>query len=114
MPRLAPAHTSLRGARRGGPPGGLRGHTARPRGVAVGQQITADVSALKKQYHLRSVYNGVASYLPSKRIAIVVFVTQGPKANPPSAYASGIYNQLSARLAPDQAPNLPVCPRTPC
>ena len=59
-------------------------------------------------------YNGVASYLPSKRIAIVVFVTQGPKANPPSAYASGIYNQLSARLAPDQAPNLPVCPRTPC
>ena len=60
------------------------------------------------------MYNGVAGYLPSKRIAIVVFVTQGPKANPPSAYASGIYNQLSARLAPDQAPNLPVCPRTPC
>ena len=59
-------------------------------------------------------YNGVASYLPAKRIAIVVFATQGPKANPPSAYASGIYNRIGAMLVPDQAPNLPVCPRTPC
>ena len=59
-------------------------------------------------------YNGVLSYLPSRRIAIVVFVTQGPKSNPKSAYASGIYNKISARLAPDQAPTLPVCPRPPC
>jgi hypothetical protein len=59
-------------------------------------------------------YNGVLSYLPSRGIGIVVFVTQGPKGNPKSAYASGIYNKISARLAPDQAPTLPVCPRAPC
>jgi hypothetical protein len=59
-------------------------------------------------------YNSVASYLPAKRIAIVVFATQGPKANPPSAYASGMYDRIGAMLVPDQAPDLPVCPRTPC
>jgi len=59
-------------------------------------------------------YNGVVSYLPSKRIAVVVFTTQGPKANPSVAYASAIYNRIGTLLAPMRPPNLPVCPRPPC
>jgi D-alanyl-D-alanine carboxypeptidase len=59
-------------------------------------------------------YNGVVSYLPSKRTAVVVFVTQGPKGKPTVAYASAIYNRLGAVLAPEQPPDLPVCPRPPC
>jgi D-alanyl-D-alanine carboxypeptidase len=59
-------------------------------------------------------YNGVVSYLPAKRTAVVVFVTQGPKGKPSVAYASAIYNRLGALLAPEQRPNLPVCPRPPC
>jgi len=59
-------------------------------------------------------YNGVVSYLPSKNIAAVVFVTQGPKANQSVAYASAIYNHIATLLAPEQPPSLPVCPRPPC
>jgi D-alanyl-D-alanine carboxypeptidase len=59
-------------------------------------------------------YNGVVSYLPSKRIAVVVFTTQGPKGNPLLAYASGIYNRIGRLLAPEQPPSLAVCPRPPC
>jgi D-alanyl-D-alanine carboxypeptidase len=59
-------------------------------------------------------YNGVVSYLPAKRSAVVVFVTQGPKGKPSVAYASAIYNRLGALLAPEQRPSLPVCPRPPC
>jgi D-alanyl-D-alanine carboxypeptidase len=59
-------------------------------------------------------YNGVVSYLPSKRIAVVVFTTQGPKGKPPVAYASAIYNRLGALLAPERPPDLPVCVRPPC
>jgi D-alanyl-D-alanine carboxypeptidase len=59
-------------------------------------------------------YNGVVSYLPSKRTAVVVFTTQGPKGKPSVAYASAIYNRLGALLAPEQPPSLPVCPRPPC
>jgi D-alanyl-D-alanine carboxypeptidase len=59
-------------------------------------------------------YNGVVSYLPAKRTAVVVFVTQGPKGKPSVAYASAIYNRLAALLAPEQRPSLPVCPRPPC
>jgi D-alanyl-D-alanine carboxypeptidase len=61
-----------------------------------------------------SGYNGVVSYLPAKRTAVVVFVTQGPKGKPLVAYASAIYNRLGAMLAPEQRPSLPVCPRPPC
>ena len=59
-------------------------------------------------------YNGVVSYLPAKRTAVVVFVTQGPNGKPSVAYASAIYNRLGALLAPEQRPNVPVCPRPPC
>jgi hypothetical protein len=59
-------------------------------------------------------YNGVVSYLPSKKIAVVVFTTQGLKGNPSEAYASAIYNRIGALLVPAQPPNLPVCPRPPC
>jgi D-alanyl-D-alanine carboxypeptidase len=59
-------------------------------------------------------YNGAVSYLPSKRTAVVVYVTQGPKGKPSVAYASAIYNRLGALLAPEQRPSLPVCPRPPC
>jgi D-alanyl-D-alanine carboxypeptidase len=59
-------------------------------------------------------YNGVVSYLPSKKIAVVVFTTQGLKGNPSAAYASAIYNRIGALLVPAQPPSLPVCPRPPC
>jgi D-alanyl-D-alanine carboxypeptidase len=59
-------------------------------------------------------YNGVVSYLPAKRTAVVVFPTQGPKGKPSVAYASAIYNRLGALLAPEQPPSLSVCPRPPC
>jgi D-alanyl-D-alanine carboxypeptidase len=59
-------------------------------------------------------YNGVVSYLPSKKIAVVVFTTQGLEGKPSVAYASAVYNRIAALLAPNQPPNLPVCPRPPC
>jgi D-alanyl-D-alanine carboxypeptidase len=59
-------------------------------------------------------YNGVVSYLPSKRAAVVVFTTQGPKGKGSVAYASAVYNRIGKLLAPNHAPSLPVCPRPPC
>ena len=59
-------------------------------------------------------YNGVVSYLPAKRYAVVVFVTQGPRGKPSTAYASAIFNRIGTLLAPRQPPSLPVCPRPPC
>jgi D-alanyl-D-alanine carboxypeptidase len=59
-------------------------------------------------------YNGVVSYLPSKRAAVVVFTTQGPKGKPSVAYASAIFNRLGWLLAPKRPPRVPACPRPPC
>jgi D-alanyl-D-alanine carboxypeptidase len=59
-------------------------------------------------------YNGVVSYLPSKKIAVVVFTTQGLRGKPSVAYASAVYNRIGALLAPNRPPGLPVCPRQPC
>ena len=59
-------------------------------------------------------YNGVVSYLPAKRYAVVVFTTQGPRGKPSSAYASAVSNSIGKLLAPKQPPSLPVCPRPPC
>jgi D-alanyl-D-alanine carboxypeptidase len=59
-------------------------------------------------------YNGIVSYLPSKKITVVIYVTQAPKGNPLAAYASAIYNRIGRLLAPARPPNLPVCPRPPC
>ena len=39
-------------------------------------------------------YNGVVSYLPAKRAAVVVFATQGPGGKPETAYASAISNRI--------------------
>ena len=51
--------------------------------------------------------------LPSKKITVVIYVTQAPKGNPLAAYASAIYNRIGRLLAPASPPNLPVCPRPP-
>lgn len=59
-------------------------------------------------------YNGVVSYLSSKRIAVVVFTTQGLRGKPSVAYASAVYNRIGALLAPNRPPGLSVCPRPPC
>jgi len=59
-------------------------------------------------------YNGVVSYLPAKRAAVVVFTTQGPMGHPSSAYASAVFNRIGRLLAPKQPPDLAVCPRPPC
>ena len=50
-------------------------------------------------------YNGVVSYLPAKRVAVVVFTTQGPRGKPSSAYASAIYDGIGRLLAPKQPPS---------
>jgi D-alanyl-D-alanine carboxypeptidase len=59
-------------------------------------------------------YNGVVSYLPAKRAAVVVFATQGPGGKPETAYASAIANPIGKLLAPKHPPDLAVCPRPPC
>jgi D-alanyl-D-alanine carboxypeptidase len=59
-------------------------------------------------------YNGVVSYLPAKRVAVVVFTTQGPRGKPSSAYASAVFNGIGRLLAPKEPPSIPVCPRPPC
>jgi hypothetical protein len=59
-------------------------------------------------------YAGVVSYLPSEKIAIVVFVTQGRKAKPALSYSNAIYNRIGKLVAPDKPPFLAVCTRPPC
>jgi D-alanyl-D-alanine carboxypeptidase len=59
-------------------------------------------------------YNGVVSYLPSKRTAVVAFTTMGPKADPTVAYASAIANGIGKLVDREHPPDLAVCPRPPC
>ena len=52
-------------------------------------------------------YSGVIAYLPSRKIAIVIFSSPGPKDVVGVSYAQRIFNRVGALLAPSQAPNLP-------
>jgi D-alanyl-D-alanine carboxypeptidase len=53
-------------------------------------------------------YTGIVSYLPSKRIRVVVFTTTGPDTPPGVHYAGAIFNRVGAILAPSAAPNYPA------
>jgi D-alanyl-D-alanine carboxypeptidase len=52
-------------------------------------------------------YSGVIAYLPSKKIAIVIFSSPGPKDVVGVSYAQRIFNRIGPLLAPDQPPHLP-------
>ena len=52
-------------------------------------------------------YNGVIAYLPSKKIAVVIFTTPGPKDVLRVPYSQLIFNHIGPRLAPDQPPHFP-------
>ncbi len=54
-------------------------------------------------------YKGMIGYLPSKDIAIVVFVTDGPQAAPGNRYDTPIYNRIGEIVAPDSPPDFPLC-----
>ncbi len=53
-------------------------------------------------------FTGAVTYLPSKKLAVVIFTTA--KANAPQnvPFAPAIFNQVGALLAPDSAPTFPV------
>jgi D-alanyl-D-alanine carboxypeptidase len=53
-------------------------------------------------------YTGIVSYLPSQRISLVVFTTNGPDSPPGAHYAGAIFNRVGAILAPSAAPTYPV------
>jgi D-alanyl-D-alanine carboxypeptidase len=53
-------------------------------------------------------YTGIVSYLPSRRIAVVVFTTSGPDTPPGVHYAGAIFNRVGEILAPSAAPNYPA------
>ena len=59
-------------------------------------------------------YNGVVTYSPSKKTAVVVFTTQGPKGDPLVAYASAIADGITRLVDPKHPLDLPDCTRPPC
>jgi hypothetical protein len=56
----------------------------------------------------------VVAYLPSERVAVVVFTTDGPGARDSVRYDQAMVNRIGALLAPKQAPNLTFCLDPPC
>ena len=52
-------------------------------------------------------YSGVIAYLPSRKIAIVIYSSPGPKDVVGVSYAQRIFNRVGPLLAPHQPPHLP-------
>ncbi|MGN6346400.1 MAG: hypothetical protein ACTHME_01730, partial [Candidatus Nitrosocosmicus sp.] len=52
-------------------------------------------------------YEGIAAYLPSQQISIVIDNTHGPKATEGKSIATDIFKALAAYLAPSNAQTLP-------
>jgi hypothetical protein len=49
-------------------------------------------------------YNAIMAYLPSKKIAIAVTTTLGPKSSPSTNYSTQIFQSIGTYLAPDHPP----------
>ena len=56
-------------------------------------------------------YNGIAAYLPSKRLSLVVYTTLGPTTDPDVAPATAIFLDVAQKLAPGNIPGFSVLPR---
>jgi len=54
-------------------------------------------------------YKGMIGYLPKRDIAIAVFVTDGPQADPGNRYDTPIYNRIGEIVAPASPPDFPLC-----
>jgi hypothetical protein len=57
------------------------------------------------QNPLFSGYNALMAYLPSKKIAIAVTTTLGPKSSPSTNYSTQIFQSIGKYLAPDHPPS---------
>ncbi len=52
-------------------------------------------------------YTGLVSYLPAKKISVVIFTTANPDAPPGGQYAAAMFNQVGALFAPSTPPDIP-------
>ncbi|MGH9080169.1 MAG: serine hydrolase domain-containing protein [Acidimicrobiales bacterium] len=53
-------------------------------------------------------YTGLVSYLPAKKLAVVIFTTSTPQSPAGVQYAPAIFNRVGAQLAPSSPPNFPA------
>ena len=56
-------------------------------------------------------YTGVVSYLPPKKVAVVVSATLTDEGDIANQYAALIFNRIAEIVSPANAPNISVCPR---
>jgi D-alanyl-D-alanine carboxypeptidase len=56
-------------------------------------------------------YNGIAAYLPSKKLSFVVFTTLGPRADPVAAAATAVFRRVAHVLTPQNIQAFNVLPR---
>ena len=56
-------------------------------------------------------YNGIAAYLPAKRLSFVVYTTLGLTTNPDVAPATAIFLDVAQKLTPGNIPGYRVLPR---
>ena len=59
-------------------------------------------------------YQGIAAYLPSQQLSIVIDNTHGPNATEGTSIATDIFKALAAYLAPTNAPNTAVVQPSNC
>ena len=52
-------------------------------------------------------YTGIVSYLPTKKLAVVIFTTSTPESPAGVQYASAIFNRIGALLDPSAPPDIP-------
>jgi hypothetical protein len=55
-------------------------------------------------------YNGIAAYLPSKKLSFVAFTTLGPNTDPVVA-ATAVFRTVAHALTPENIPAFSVLPR---
>jgi len=56
-------------------------------------------------------YNGIAAYLPSKKLSFVAFTTLGATTNPVVAAATAVFRKVAHALTPENIPAFSVLPR---
>jgi hypothetical protein len=52
-------------------------------------------------------YTGLVSYLPARKLRVVIFTTANPNAAQGGQYAAAIFNHVGALLAPSSPPDIP-------
>jgi D-alanyl-D-alanine carboxypeptidase len=56
-------------------------------------------------------YNGIVSYFPAKKLAVVVFTTLGRRSQPPVSYSTDALLRIARILTPHSVPKLQSRPR---